>query len=389
MRGDWTDTLTAPLLCSPGGEKIIQENKVQSNLKAFTCPICGNLADSLAISDVNARFLADRQREGNLDEVLTLGRIAWTVLPEHMLPTESRTLIDSVLQTIDEKVEKILSPLQVGTNSLLSLSQQLSALTQHLPTDVREEISTKIEEVQKQLKSLEEQTSKSSQPVVQQISELTSSINQLMNKPSSKGRFFENTLAEVWQATFTKDNITPKGGAGESDLIVVPYIGNRYGEKISVERKAGGQKYSRKHITEAIEHAKADGSKYAIVVYDSVENIPETLGAMSIESVDNIFVAVTDVQSGAWKIARYVIVAFQSALKTEEALEGVDLKEVRNIIVDMHNFNSQIEALRKKNNSTIKSCQSTRDLIDSLETLFGKYLDRLQLALNPSIEGQN
>ncbi len=334
-------------------------------------------------------FLKERIGDNSLDEALTLSRIAWNKFPELKLSTESKAVIQSMLRSVEENIQQILNPLQMGTSTILALSKQLSELTQQLPTNLRQEIATKIEEVQKQLKSLEELTSKSSEPVIKQMNELNITINTLMSKPKSKGTFFENTLAEAWQATFLKDKIIAKGGGGESDLIIIPYIGNKEGGKISIERKAGAQKYSQNHVTEAIQHAKDDGSQYAMVVYDSPDKIPETLGVMSIELQDNIFVTVTDVQSTGWKIARYVIAAIQSASKTAEDLDGIDLKEVKNIIADMHNINSQIEKLRRKNNSVIKSSGEVRDLIDSLEELLGKYLDRLQLALNPAQQGQN
>lgn len=366
------------------------ESKDSSKIKGMgiTCSNCGAELELAGVSSMNVSFLNERIREGNLDEAISLARVAWNNFPELKLSTESKAVIDSLLDSVEGKVQQILNPLHNATSTLIALSTSMAELSKQLPENLRQDFGKKIDDLQKQVQSVQEIVSKPPELLVQQVTGLRDTINTMMNKPVSKGTFFESSLAQLWQATFVKDTVTQKGGAGRSDLLIIPHLGTKYGEKISIERKAGGQGYNRAHVLEAVEHARAEGAKYALVLYDASQNIPDNLGSLSIEIVDNVFVAITDAQSG-WKVGRYVIGVFQNALKTEEGLQGVDLKEIKNIVAEMDNFNKEIEKLRKKNESAIKACQAVTKMINSLQELFGKYLDRLQLALNPEQQGGN
>ena len=83
-------------------------------------------------------------------------------------------------------------------------------------------------------------------------------LSQLIYKPSVKGSVGEKVLAEIWPGDFGKDIITPLGGAGREDFLVTSYpdMGfNRYGERISVERKSGKQRYTGAHFEQTVRHS--------------------------------------------------------------------------------------------------------------------------------------
>jgi uncharacterized coiled-coil DUF342 family protein len=125
------------------------------------------------------------------------------------------------------------------------LTEKLAELTQKLPDNIKAEFTDTNKELAEKLKAIEDATVKATEPVQKQIRDLTEAINELVNKPTSKGKAGEKILSERWQETFIKDKIELKGGPGQSDLIIVPYLsfnGGVYGEKIVVERKAGKQK---------------------------------------------------------------------------------------------------------------------------------------------------
>ena len=80
-------------------------------------------------------------------------------------------------------------------------------------------------------------------------------LSQLIYKPSVKGSVGEKVLAEIWPRDFQKDLIKMLGGAGREDFLVTPYLNtgfNRYGDRISVERKSGKQKYTGAHFEKAV-----------------------------------------------------------------------------------------------------------------------------------------
>jgi hypothetical protein len=82
----------------------------------------------------------------------------------------------------------------------------------------------------------------------------------------------EKILAEIGPRDFDKDLIKMLGGAGREDFLVTPYLNNdvySYGDRISVERKSGKQKYTGAHFEEAVRHSIERGATYSIIGYDS------------------------------------------------------------------------------------------------------------------------
>lgn len=228
------------------------------------------------------------------------------------------------------------------------------------------------------------------------MKDLAETINLLVNKPSIKGLANEQTLQLGWQETFIKDKIVRKGGAGQADLVVTPYLefsGSRYGSKIVVERKAGAQKYSGSHLAEAIMHSKAEGSKFCILVYDSPANLLELQKPVYLTMSDGITLAISDVQTGGWRTSRQVIEVIQITLPADnaETASRIDIKRLQEAIQQIAGLNNQIELLRKNNNSAIANCEKTRENISRLEELVFCHQQSLQnlllekpSSLNPS-----
>jgi hypothetical protein len=75
---------------------------------------------------------------------------------------------------------------------------------------------------------------------------------------------------------------------------------SRHENRISIQRKTGKQKYTGYHFDEAIKHANARGISYSIIVYDTVESLPEKTLIVR----ENGVLAVVDIQSGTWQMAR-------------------------------------------------------------------------------------
>jgi hypothetical protein len=112
----------------------------------------------------------------------------------------------------------------------------------------------------------------------------------------------ETLLGYIWPHFYKLDILEKSGGFGGDDFIVTPYLNNsvsRHGVRISIERKTGKQKDTGTHFNEAVRHANARGISYAIIVYDTVDNLPEkTL----IVRENGVLVAVVDIQSGTWQM---------------------------------------------------------------------------------------
>jgi hypothetical protein len=178
-----------------------------------------------------------------------------------------------------------------------------------------------------------------------------------------------------------------KGGPGASDLIVIPYLefnGGMRGHKIVVERKSGKQKYHGNHLHEAIKHAKNEGSKYVMLVYDKQANLLESQKPIQLLTHDDIIVAISDMETGGWRTAREALEVFQSITGNITEMQGeVDFAEIQRTLEEMQVINEQIEKLRIYNNRAINNCEKVRESIIKLENTVSKYQQRLKELLSP------
>src|SRR5207253_2857075 len=94
--------------------------------------------------------------------------------------------------------------------------------------------------------------------------------------PNTKGNVGEKILVNLWPQYFGHDEVKWVSNAGNEDLMVTPYWNsgvNNYGEKISIERKTGKQTYSGTHFKAAVDHAIDKDASYAMLIYDTEENL--------------------------------------------------------------------------------------------------------------------
>jgi hypothetical protein len=180
-------------------------------------------------------------------------------------------------------------------------------------------------------------------------------------------------LADIWPQYYKFDFVEKLGGSGRDDFIVTPYLNSsisRHGDRISIERKAGKQKYAGTHFNEAVQHANARDISYAIVVYDTVDNLPEkTL----IVRENGVLVAVVDIQSGTWQMARDMFEVLQKELNVRK--KNVDevkinmrvIQEVSNDINTLIRFASNIKLNSTKiQNLTKKIENDTKEINDAV-----------------------
>ena len=360
------------------------------------CPLCGNRANTFSVSESNLRFLRSRTQEKNVNEAVNICAIAWNMFPELRLHNNAKEIVDLMLENIQQQLAKALVPLEMIAKLTSPLNEKLEGLIEKLPQDVKKQFQEITIQLAKETKTVQEIAKNSTEPIQKDLKDLAETINLLVNKPSIKGLANEQTLQLGWQETFIKDKIVRKGGAGQADLVVTPYLefsGSRYGSKIVVERKAGAQKYSGSHLAEAIMHSKAEGSKFCILVYDSPANLLELQKPVYLTMSDGITLAISDVQTGGWRTSRQVIEVIQITLPADnaETASRIDIKRLQEAIQQIAGLNNQIELLRKNNNSAIANCEKTRENISRLEELVFCHQQSLQnlllekpSSLNPS-----
>jgi hypothetical protein len=407
------------------------------------CPICGCKVtqNRLRINEANIRFLHDYSKDGTLDECITILRLIVERIPGIQIDVSNKSALEEYFKKIQDQVaHTVITPIALLVDNANRLIERLSGLAENVPSDIKSEFmeinrdfTEKLEsmkkiaaetpltmfnetlnplvekigqlieklpknlreefkevkiELQEKLAEIKNNAHESSVAVGCEVKELRNTINTLINKPTARGRFGESVLSESWIAEFAQDIVDPKGGAGEPDALVVPYLGMNggdYGQKISVERKAGTQKYSGKHLEEASRHAKKCGATQVMLIYDDMTNLPEDLRPLKIifRPQQRLTIAVACLEERTWVTAREMLEVLQIADPPDgESKHEINLAELDKAVSDIHVINATIDKLRKTNNTVIRCCEGTRTHIEELELLILSYQNRLKHALD-------
>jgi hypothetical protein len=315
------------------------------------CYFCKNSLNEVSLTDSNRHFLLDRVREKNLDEAITISRIAWENFPLLKESADTKKIVETVLRGVQQTIsDQIFAPITASINAL----NALTATLQNNPKQIQESSKQTIQSLNESIKQIIFTINNGPTVQIRQIQEM---MSQLLYKPNVKGSVGETVLADMWPQYYRFDFVERLGGSGREDFIVTPYLNSdvsRHGDRISIERKTGKQRYTGAHFNEAVQHASARGISYSIIVYDTEENLPEKT---IIVRENGILVAVADIQSGTWQMARDMFEVLQKELDLKKK-NGDEVKinmkiiqEVSNDITALIKFTTNI----KMNNTKIQS----------------------------------
>ena len=401
----------------------------------------------LRIAETNIKFLHEHYVDGNLDETLDIWRTVFEMIPEIAMNLSNKSALEEYFKKIQEQIARtVVTPIALLVENANRLMERLSELTESVPTNIKEEFNEVNKELAEKLKNMEKNSMEaplmmfngtlnplmeklgqlieklpkdireefkevktnlqerlleirstaenSGIAVGSEVKELRDSINNLINKPAVLGRVGEGVLAELWKAEFAQDLFDPKGGAGEPDALVVPYLGmngGNYGRKISLERKAGAQKYSGKHLEEVGRHARKYGATQAMLVYDSKANLPEEFRPMKVlfRSQQKLTIAVACLDERTWVTAREILEVLQIIdPPDDESQNPINAIELDKAISDMQTINATIDKLRKTNNAAMRNCEGTRTHIEELEESILSYQNRLKQIIDKRNKGE-
>jgi hypothetical protein len=321
----------------------------------------------ISLTESNRHFLFERMTEKNIDEAITISRISWENFPRIKESADTRKIVESVLGGIQQTINhQILTPITASINAL----NTLAATLQNNPQLIQESSKQTIQSLNESIEHIVLTITNGPSVQIRQIQEM---MSQLVYKPNVKGSVGETVLADIWPQYYKFDLVERLGG-GREDFIVTPYLNSgisRHGDRISIERKTGKQKYTGSHFDEAIQHSNARGISYSIIIYDTIDNLPEkTL----IVKENGVLVAVVDIQSGAWQLAREMFEVIQKELNVKK--KNVDqvqinmkvIQEVSNDIATLMKFTSNIKLSNTKiQNLTKKIENDTREINEAID----------------------
>jgi hypothetical protein len=200
---------------------------------ALHCIFCEDGKRTTNFTESNKHFVSKRLREGNIDEAITISRIAWDNFPILKESADTKKIVETLLKGVQQTINsQILTPITTsisGLNALMSTLEKNPQLIQKCSEETIRNLNTHLNQI----------ASIINEPTTQ-IQQIYQMLLQLVYKPSVKGSAREQILAEIWPRYFNKDLVDRLGGAGREDFLVTPYLSNGisgYGDRISIERK--------------------------------------------------------------------------------------------------------------------------------------------------------
>jgi hypothetical protein len=308
-----------------------------------------------------------RIKDRNLDEAITISKIAWDNFPLLKESADTRKIVETVLEGIQQNINnQIFTPITASINAL----NTLTATLQNNPKHIQESSKQTIQSLNESIKQIIFTINNGPTAQIRQIQEM---MSQLLYKPNIIGSVGEAVLADIWPQFYRFDFVERLGGSGREDYIVTPFLNSgvsHHGDRISIERKTGKQKYTGAHFDEAVQHAVARGLSYSIIIYDTEENVPEKTVMVR---ENGVLVAVTDLQSGTWQMARDMFEVLQKELDLRKKnVEGVKLnmkviQEVSNDISALIKYTSNIKMNNTKiQNLTKKIDDDTKEITEAV-----------------------
>jgi hypothetical protein len=343
------------------------------------CSFCDDGRKVINLTESNKQFLSKRTSDGNIDEAITISRIAWDNFPVLKETADTKKIVDTLLMGVQQTINaQVLTPLNTsisGLNALMSALEKNPELIQKCSKETMQNLSGQLNQI---VTSINGPTT--------QIQQIYQMLSQLIYKPSVKGSVGEKALVEIWPRDFDKDLIKPLGGAGREDFLVTPYLNsgfNRYGDRISVERKSGKQKYTGAHLDEAVRHSIERGAVYSIIAYDTQDNIPQkTIFARE----RGVLVAVVDLESGTWKMAREIFEVLQKEMTSKKkTVDEINIRVIQEVATDIGALVKYTSNIRGKTakiqNLTEKYKLEIDDDLDEIKTAVGSYQKKLMGAV--------
>ena len=87
------------------------------------------------------------------------------------------------------------------------------------------------------------------------------------------------------------------------------------------------------HFEEAVRHSIERGATYAIIAYDTQDNLPQK--TMMVRE-KHVLVAVVDIESGAWKIARMMFELLQKEMASKKkTVSEINIQAIQEVATDI------------------------------------------------------
>jgi hypothetical protein len=407
------------------------------NLTSETCPICGNKSAEFLVDDSNLEFLLDLHKKNKVNAAISLAKIIWENIPQLRLTTDSRAIIDELLESLIQNTQKqlnrILEPMQVFIETFprvieklpenlkrdvktefgetrLKLENEFKTLREATPTikDTLEAMHTiadtlnelterKMEEIKRELSSkLKETLEKMGFPEPEQLkllAQLIPSTLPLLEEllrfqkiPKEKGDRGELDLVQELKDFYPEDECKHLGHSGEIDILVVPrFNGSSLGHKILVESKKNSSGWDRSFINQVRNQMQLRGERFAIL---AVEVMPKTANGFLIEHCPEGVILVTDRENFkiSYAALKSTMIALHPFCHREIDFQKLFADQrISQVIEDAYNYSEWIKKIKYKARRIETTAQGITEDSKQLDRQLRRTLQELQGKIHTAV----
>ena len=376
-------------------QKTDHDRTNQGETVAEKCPICDKLSNRYSIDGANLDFLRACAKQGNINEVISLSRIAWTSFPEIGRNINSQFLIDGIssnmLKALQAQINETLKP-------AVLLAEKFPELVYKLPMEIDKNISDRIGTFYSQLaKEFKETLSNMGFPEPEQMKILSyllpvavPLLQELLMRqkvPSEKGKAGELGLLDELKDYFPEDDYEHIGGPGDIDIVATPTYGDfSLTQKILIESKKNDSGWSSASVDNVRKHMQARSSQFAILV---VEVMPRGARGFLIEHSDQGAVLITsrkDVCIVYGALRSVFIAAHPFGIRTTDLRKLLEEKRIEEAAKDAMHYQEYLRKIRIKATRIISNARSMIEIANDLDMHLRACLTELQKRIEGAVE---
>jgi hypothetical protein len=115
------------------------------------CYFCNNSINKISLTESNRNFLLERVKEKNIDEAITISRIAWDNFPLLKESADTKKIVENVLKGVQQTIsDQIFAPITASINAL----NTLTATLQNNPKQIQESSKQTIQSLNESIKQI-------------------------------------------------------------------------------------------------------------------------------------------------------------------------------------------------------------------------------------------
>jgi len=402
-----------------------------------TCPVCGNKSVEFLVDDSNLEFLRDLRSKNKVNAAISLAKILWENIPQLRLTTDSRAIIDelleSLIQNTQKQLSKILEPMRVfieifpgvieklpenlkkdvktefgeirlklenefktlreatpnvkdTLEAMHTIADALNELTERKMEEIKREFSSKFKETLERMGFPQPEQMKLLAQLIPATLPLLEELLRFQKVPSEKGRRAELELMQQLQEYFPEDEYEHLGGPGDADILATPrFNGTSLGQKILIESKKNDSGWKRSFIQQVRNQMQIRGEKFAIL---AVEAMPRSANGFLFEHCSEGVILVTDSKyfQVSYGAVRYALVAAHSFQRREIDFHKLfaDAK-INEAIQDCNGYSDWTKKIREKTRRIANNANGVMEDVNQLDDHLKRGLTKVQTLINNAV----